>query len=129
MHNENQAEKLAWIYLFSEGRNKLHEPLQIYPITSSDYCQARIMCQDPRFQRNDYLFYFSSVMEYYSARQNVGVCLRSRQGNNRPEGLVQNLHINMKILRGSNAYWQTACSGLIAMVRNLGFPQWFLTMF
>jgi len=58
-------------------------------------------------------------MEYYRARQNVGVCLRLRQGNNVPEG---------RALRGSNAYWQTACSGLIAMVRNLGSPQWFLTL-
>lgn len=122
MHNEIRAEELAWFFLFPKGRNGLHEPLRTYPITPLDYFQARIMCQDPRFQRNDYLFYSLSVMEYYRARQNVGVCLRLRQGNNRPEGLVQNLHINMRALRGSNAYWQTACSGLIAMVRNLGPP-------
>jgi len=127
MHNENRAEKLTWFFLFPKGRNGLHEPLR-YPITPSDYYQARIMCQNLRFQRNDYLFYSLSVMEYYRARQNVGVCLRLRQGNNRPEGLVQNLYINMRALRGSNAYWQTACSGLIAMVRNLGPPQWFLTL-
>jgi len=128
MHNENRAEELAWFFLFPKGRNGLHEPLRTYPITPLDYCQARIMCQDPRFQRNDYLFCSLSFMEYYRARQNVGVCLRLRQGNNRPEGLVQNLHINMRALRGSNAYWQTACSDLIAMVRNLGPPQWFLTL-
>ncbi|XP_029157942.1 uncharacterized protein LOC114935487 [Nylanderia fulva] len=128
MHTELRAEELAWFFLFPKRRNGLHEPSGLYPITPLDYCQARIMCQDPRFQQNDYLFYCLSVMEYYRARQNVDVCLRFRQGNNIPEGLVQNLHINMRALRGSNAYWQTACSGLIAMVRNLGPPQWFLTL-
>lgn len=123
MHNEIRAEELTWFFLFPKGRNGFHEPLRTYPITPLDYCQARIMCQDPRFQRNDYLFYSLSVMEYYRARQNVGVCLRLRQDDNRPEGLVQNLHINMRALRGSNAYWQTACSDLIAMVRNLDSPQ------
>jgi len=128
MHTELRAEELAWFFLFPKGRNGLHESSRLHTITPLDYCQARIMCQDPRFQRNDYLFYSLSVMEYYRARQNVSVCLRLRQGNNVPEGLVQNLHINMRALRGSNAYWQTACSGLIAMVRNLGPPQWFLTL-
>jgi len=126
MHTELRAEELAWFFLFPKGRNGLHESSRLHTITPLDYCQARIMCQDPRFQRNDYLFYSLSVMEYYRARQNVGVCLR--QGNNVPEGLVQNIHINMRALRGSNAYWQTACSGLIAMVRNLGPPQWVLTL-
>jgi len=127
MHTELRAEELAWFFLFPKGRNGLHEPRQ-YSITPLDYCQARIMCQDPRFQRNDYLFYSLSVMEYYRARQNVGVCLRLRQNNVMPEALVRNLHINMRALRGSNAYWQTACSGLVAMVRNLGPPTWFLTL-
>lgn len=44
-------------------------------------------------------------MEYYRSRQNVGVCLRLRQGDTRPEGLVQNVYLNMRGLRGSNVYW------------------------
>ncbi|PZC79192.1 hypothetical protein B5X24_HaOG216756 [Helicoverpa armigera] len=34
----------------------------------------------------------------------------------------------MRNMRGSNAYWQSACSNLIAMVKNLGPPTWFLTL-
>lgn len=115
MNNEKRAEELSWFYLFPKGRNGLHESRDHY-ITPLDYCQARIMGEDPRFQRNDYLFYALSVMEFFRARQNVGVVLRMRQGNNRPEGLVENLHLNMRSLRGSNAYWQRACSDLLAMV-------------
>jgi len=69
-------------------------------ITPLDYCQTHIMCQDPRFQQNDYLFYSL----WNIIRRNVSVCLRLRQGNKVPEGLVQNLYINMRSLRGSNAY-------------------------
>lgn len=67
-------------------------------------------------------------MEFYRAKQNVGVVLRMRQGENRPDNLVENIHLNMRNMRGSNAYWQSACSNLIAMVKNLGAPTWFLTL-
>jgi len=58
-------------------------------------------------------------MEYYRAQQNVGVCLRLRQDINRSEGLVQNLHINMRHVRGSNCLLANY-NDLIAMMRNLG---------
>jgi len=57
MHTELRAEELAWFFLFPKGRNELHESSRLHTITPLDYCQARIMCQDPRFQWNDYLFY------------------------------------------------------------------------
>ena len=64
-------------------------------------------------------------MEYYRAQQNVGVCLRLRQDINRSEGLVQNLHINMRHVRGSNYLISIIIllanyNDLIAMMRNLG---------
>lgn len=107
--------------LIPYGRNGLQET-RTHPITPLDYCQARIMGADTRFQRHDYLFYALSVMEFYRAKQNVGVVLRLRQGESRPENLVENIHLNMRNMRGSNAYWQSACSNLIAMVKNLGPP-------
>ncbi|KAF9412290.1 hypothetical protein HW555_009181, partial [Spodoptera exigua] len=124
---EKRAEELSWFKLFPYGRNGLQEN-RAHSITPLDYCQARIMGADNRFQRHDYLFYALSVMEFYRAKQNVGVVLRMRQGENRPENLVENIHLNMRNMRGSNAYWQSACSGLIAMVKNIGPPTWFLTL-
>ncbi|KAL4711572.1 hypothetical protein ACJJTC_003589 [Scirpophaga incertulas] len=55
MTRKRRAEVLSWFYLFPYGRNGLQEN-RPYPIKPLDYCQARIMGADTRFQRNDYLF-------------------------------------------------------------------------
>ncbi|KAH9631193.1 hypothetical protein HF086_005964 [Spodoptera exigua] len=44
------------------------------------------------------------------------IVLTMLQGENRPDNLVENIHLNM---RGSNVYWQRACSNLIAMILKL----------
>ncbi|GFQ77643.1 ATP-dependent DNA helicase [Trichonephila clavata] len=58
--HELKAEDLAWHFLFPYGKNGLKEQrsgkLYIY-ITPLDYFQYRILENDTRFQRNDYLFY------------------------------------------------------------------------
>lgn len=54
------------------------------------------MRADTRFQRNYYLFYALSVMEFYGDKQNVGVVLRMGQGENRPDNLVENIYLNMR---------------------------------
>lgn len=53
--------------------------------------------------------------------------LRQAQGEQTPEGLVDNIHLTMRNIRGSASYWRKCCSELIAMVRTLGPPSWFLT--
>ncbi|KAF9409281.1 hypothetical protein HW555_011316 [Spodoptera exigua] len=67
---EKRAEELSWFKLFPYGRNGLQEN-RAHSITPLDYCQARIMGADNRFQRHDYLFYALSVMEFYRAKQNI----------------------------------------------------------
>lgn len=59
------AEKLSWFHLFPYGRNGLQES-RSHPITPLDYCQAR-------------------VMEFFRAKQNVGVVLRMHQGETDPK--------------------------------------------
>lgn len=124
---EMGAEELCWWYLFPRGRCGLHEHTRLHSITPLDYYQARIMGDDDRFQRNDYLFHTLSIVEQYRAQQNVSVLLRMRQNADRPDGLVENIFLNMRSIRGSNAYWRSALYDLLATVRNLGPPQWFIT--
>lgn len=87
------------------------------------------MSNDRRFHRNDYLFYALSVVEYYRAKSSISVSCRMRQahGEQTPQGLVDNIHLTMRNIRGSASYWRKCCSELIAMVRTLGPPSWFLT--
>ncbi|XP_022817720.1 uncharacterized protein LOC111350390 isoform X1 [Spodoptera litura] len=125
---ERRLEELAWYFLFPDGKNGLHEERNI-PITPLDYFQSRIMSNDRRFHRNDYLFYALSVVEYYRAKSSISVSCRMRQaqGEQTPQGLVDNIHLTMRNIRGSASYWRKCCSELIAMVRTLGPPSWFLT--
>ncbi|CAG9094543.1 unnamed protein product [Plutella xylostella] len=113
----------------SNGKNGFGEERDI-PITALDYFQARLMGSDKRFHRNDYLFFALSVVEYFRAKSSVSVSCRMRQGNGErtPQGLVENMHLTMRNIRGSASYWRRCCSELIARVRSLGAPTWFMTL-
>lgn len=53
---EKRMEELGWYFFFPDGKNGFGEDREI-PITPLDYFQARVMSNDKRFQRNDYLFF------------------------------------------------------------------------
>ncbi|CAG5044436.1 unnamed protein product [Parnassius apollo] len=122
------APPLNLFFLFPNGRNGFGEERE-NACTPLDYFQNRVMSIDKRFNRNDYLFYALSIVEYFRAKSSVSVSCRMRQGHGEqtPQGLVDNMHLTMRNIRGSASYWQKCCSELIAMVRTLGPPTWFLT--
>lgn len=128
LERERRMEELCWYFLFPNGKNGFGEERDI-ACTPLDYFQNRVMSADKRFNRNDYLFYALSVVEYFRAKSSVSVSCRMRQGQGEqtPQGLVDNMHLTMRNIRGSASYWQKCCSELIAMVRTLGPPTWFLT--
>ncbi|PZC74948.1 hypothetical protein B5X24_HaOG206881 [Helicoverpa armigera] len=128
LERERRMEELCWYFLYPDGKNGFGEERD-NPCTPLDYFQNRIMSADKRFNRNDYLFYALSVVEYFRAKSSVSVSCRMRQGHGQqtPQGLVDNMHLTMRNVRGSASYWQKCCSELIAMVRTLGPPTWFLT--
>lgn len=124
---EQRAEELAWVRLFPDGRNGLKEQRSV-PITPLDYFQTRVMSSDRRFQFNEYLFYALSIVELCKAQQNVSVCGRLRQDGAEPTDIVQSVHLVMRNIRGTSAYWHKAYTDLLAMVKNLGPPHWYLTL-
>ncbi|KAF9817320.1 hypothetical protein SFRURICE_010779 [Spodoptera frugiperda] len=126
IERERRMEELCWYFFFPDGKNGFGEIRDI-AITALDYFQARIMGKDNRFKRNDYLFFALSVVEYFKAKASVSVSCRMKQGEHTPQGLVDNMHLTMRNIRGSAAYWKRCCAELIAMVRSLGPPTWFLT--
>jgi len=64
MHTELRAEELAWFFLFPKGRNGLHEPSQLYPITPLDYCQARIIPDNTNLFYKYSINIFQGIFEY-----------------------------------------------------------------
>src|SRR5271154_5268824 len=122
--HECKAEEYAWFYLFPYGVNGFNEKLRSVKITPLDYFQYRILGSDTRFQRTDYLFYALSMFEYYRVKSTIAACGKKVQGQN---GIVEDVHLYIKNLRGSGAYWRTALSELIAQIRCLGPPTYFVT--
>ena len=69
-NHELKAEELSWVGLFAYGINGLNT-VRAVRITPLDYFQYRLMGEDPRFQRTDYLFYALSVYEYLRAKSSI----------------------------------------------------------
>ncbi|GBN03577.1 hypothetical protein AVEN_155669-1, partial [Araneus ventricosus] len=87
--------------------------------------QQRILGSDTRFQRTDHLFYALSMFEYLRVQSTISACGRAIQGQ---KGVVEDLHLHLKNLRGSASYWRTAHNEFIAFIRCLGPPTWFITL-
>lgn len=121
--HELKAEEFAWYYLFPYGKNGFKEDRPV-KITALDYFQFRILGNDTRFQHNDYLFYALSFFEYYRVQSTISACGKKIINQ---EGAVEDVHLYVKNLRGSAAYWRSALNELLAQIRCLGAPTYFVT--
>ncbi|GIY57521.1 ATP-dependent DNA helicase [Caerostris darwini] len=121
--HELKAEEFAWYFLFPYGKNGFKEGRPV-KITALDYFQFRILGSDTRFQSNDYLFYALSFFEYYRIKSTILACGKKIVNQ---EGAVEDVHLYVKNLRGSAAYWRSALNELLAQIRCLGAPTYFLT--
>src|SRR5258705_8800460 len=101
---------------------KEDRPVTIRPL---DYFQSRIVGCDTRFQRNDYLFYALSMTEYYKVKSTIAACGKKVESH---DGMVEDLHLYLRNLRGTAAYWRKALNELIAQIRCLGPPTYFVTL-
>ncbi|GIY13376.1 ATP-dependent DNA helicase [Caerostris extrusa] len=99
--HELKAEEFAWYFLFPYGKNGFKEGRPV-KITALDYFQFRILGSDTRFQ----------------------ACGKKIFNQ---EGAVEDVHLYVKNLRGSAAYWRSALNELLAQIRCLGAPTYFLT--
>ena len=115
-------------------------------ITPRKYINQRLLHKDGRFAKDiDYLLAAQSAIEAKQIRGDISISLRQTRGqifqNQRitagllkDKGKLQALIRNdmavkfLKNVRGSPAYWNVVLLDLLAMVRQLGIPTWFLTL-
>ena len=115
-------------------------------ITPRKYFNSRILNKDGRFAKDiDYLLTAQYSVEakqlsddiQISLRQTRGQTFQSRKINAGLMKVSDNVQAMlrtdaafkfMKNIRGSPAYWDTVLLDLLAMVRQLGIPTWFLTL-
>ncbi len=122
---ELKSEELAWYHLFPYGNNGLKEKNRKVKITPLDYFQARLLGSDTRFQRIEYFFYALSIFENERVKATISTCLKTVRGQGGDK--VEDFHLYLKNMRGTQSYWKTALNDLIVQIRCLGPPTFFLT--
>ncbi|XP_059150287.1 uncharacterized protein LOC131937110 [Physella acuta] len=65
------------------------------------------------------------MYEYYKVKASISACGKLVQGQ---DGQVEDIHLYLKNVRGTAAYWQTALNELIGQIRCLGPPTYFVTL-
>ncbi|CAB4019984.1 myosin heavy fast skeletal muscle, partial [Paramuricea clavata] len=142
---DEKFEELANPSKYPYGRGGLSTKRQ-RKITARKYFNQRLLHKDGRFASDiDYLLAAQYTVEAKQVRDDMQITLRQTRGQsfqNRTvnAGLVKssdNLQAMirtdtafkfLKNVRGSPAYWKTVLLDLLAMVRQLGMPTWFLTL-
>ena len=94
-------------------------------LTVGSYAKSRVMSNEPRYQCVD-MFYLLSKLELEKIKSCISIC--SSRLKKKCNDRVDDLHVYMKCLRGYSSYWNTAKSDLLAMIRHLGSPSWFITL-
>ena len=82
------------------------------------------MCIRDSLQRNNYLFYALSMFENERVRATISACEKKIDGEN---GMVEVVHLYLENLTGTAAYWRTALYELIAMIKCISPPHYFIT--
>ena len=115
-------------------------------LTTRRYFNQRLLHIDGRFAKDiDYLLAAQYAVEAKQVNDGINIALRQTRGrvsNHRHlnAGIMKNSeNVSsmirtdaafrfMKNVRGSPSYWKTVMLDLLAMVRQLGIPTWFLTL-
>ena len=88
------------------------------------------MSTDIRSSDPTYLFYALCQMDAFQVQQKIQVCCdmsRERGDNYEWAYDPRNVHLVLKSIRGSASYWKSCCSQILAMCRQLGSPNFFLS--
>ena len=110
------------------------------------YVNAHLLDQDGHFAKDiEYIFAMQYAVEHKQVRDSISIALRQTRGHqqvgrNLDAGMLKNpQHLQnlfkkdraytfLKNIQGSPPYWQKMFYKLLAMIRTLGIPTWFLTL-
>ena len=139
-------EELANPDKFPFGKGGFIDTERDTKLTLRKYVNARLLDQDGHFTKDiEYIFAMQYAVEHKQVRDSISIALRQTRGR---QQVSRNLHAGMlknpqhlqnlfkkdraytflKNIRGSPPYWQKMFYELLAMIRTLGIPTWFLTL-
>ena len=138
---DKQCEELAFPVLFPRGRYgyKAERQVNISPVK---YFNAKLLNYSRRFATNpEYLFFAQFIIEQKKVSDSMNIALKKVHGQsvtasqlrNNPERLTNLIcqdqaYLFLRQIPGTAPYWQKFMYEVIAMVKQLGIPTWFMTL-
>ena len=143
---DNDFEVLAFPDLFPYGSGDYNSEERSVKLPIRKYFQQRLLNVDIKFAQNiEYLFCAQHIVNLKHLQSESTLTLRLSRGRtlggnkinagvlHNPEALKQLVRNEeaykfLKNIHGSPAYWQNELFDVLAMLRALGIPTWFLTL-
>ena len=138
---DKHCEELAFPALFPKGKYGYHTQREI-KLTPTKYFNARLLHHSGRFATNsEYLFFAQFIIEQKKVSDSINIALKKVHGQSvtasqlksNPQAL-ENLicqdqaYLFLRQIPGTPPYWQKFMYEVVAMVKQLGIPTWFMTL-
>ena len=143
---DEQFEELAFPDLFPSGFGRYYTRKSECHLPIRKYFQQHLLNVDGRFAKNiEYIFCAQYISDIQQIQSDANLAIRLSRGRTLngknitagllrdPESLQQLIRTEqaykfLKNIRGSPAYWQGDLYDVLAMLRSLGIPTFFLTL-
>ena len=140
--DDEYCEELAHPHLFPTGKFGYNVKRDIH-LTPTKYFNQRLLNYSQKFAQDpQYIFYANFVVQQLNLRSQMGIAMRKVCGNNITAGMIrENFETTvksfiandeayrfMRTVKGTPAYWRIMLSDVLAMVKQLGLPSYFLTL-
>lgn len=136
------CEELAHPYLFPTGvfGYKVDRKIKLSP---SKYFNQRLLNYKQRFASEpDYIFFVHSIWQQQSLTNSINIAMKKLRGSQLTAGMLsrnfmetvssfvasENAYSFMNTIKGTPAYWKRFLFEVLAMVKQLGLPTFFLTL-
>ena len=137
---DKSCEELAFPVLFPKGRFGYKDDREI-KLSPVKYFNARLLHYSGRFATNlEYLFFAEFITEQKKVLDSINIALKKIHGQpvtasqiksdvNKLKGLIcqDQAYLFLRQIPGTPPYWQKFMYEVVAMVKQLGIPTWFMT--
>ena len=138
---DQYCEELAFPYLFPTGKFGFNVPRPVN-LSLTRYFNQRLLNFTQRFSSNaDYIFFAHYILQQTHLFNQINIATKKVKGNITAGQLQNNFKetvrsficedqgfIFMKSVKGTPAYWKNFLYDVLAMVKQLGLPTFFLTL-
>ena len=138
---DKHCEELAFPVLFPKGQFGYQVEREVR-LSPTKYFNARLLNYTGRFAANpEYLFFAQYITEQNKVQDSINIALKKVSGQPLTANQVRNLdngtkqhlifsdqaYYFMKNIPGSPAYWKNFLFDVVAMIKQLGPPAWWIT--